>query len=84
MKWKSPLEVTPECYKVMCAVCDKPVDRTFEEDDKFNDVINFKVYCHGMTDRCTVEKSFFVRHRPILSIEATAFKDQKKQIEAAS
>lgn len=49
------MHIPPQLPRIRCAICDKPVDRVFEEHDHINDVWRLKVQCHGDTDEMRVQ-----------------------------
>lgn len=48
------MHIPTQLPRIRCAICDKPVDRIFEEHDHINDVWRLKVQCHGDTDYMAV------------------------------
>lgn len=41
---------------IICDQCDKPVDEVVMEINHYDDMLRFRVKCHGDTDRCDVPR----------------------------
>lgn len=84
--------------RIMCAKCEKPVDRVEREQYFMSDTVRFKVWCHGETDSCELTQhdlqrfgdrlepgyAFTKERLPEAGVEGAGRHDQSSTLQTAS